>query len=389
MKASYIDFEINLFSLNQLPHFYTQIFDDLTDSVLFENKNEKALPVKLDNNILVVKDIPTFFDLTIRKENKITFKKIRQYPGYLMNFESFLSAEHYLKSRFGSSSRYKLRREKKRLEYCFDIKYHMYFGEITKEEYDYLMDYLYRFLRARSREKGIMNNINLESKDFYKEKILPMILQRKASLYVIFNGNTPIDICINFHVNDIIYQYIRTYDIAYSKFKTGYTNLMKQIEWLIANEKKVIIFSSGNPEWKEKWCNSKYDYYYHYWYKKNSFQSKALVSLELAKRRLRQFMVDKKLIDLYHSLVRRKHSSTEAKTFEPGPILSNSEHCFDEEKKVFALNEESHYEIKRKLNDFLYSAHEKEKDVTIYEYIETKNTFLFKGKEKSMNLSLL
>ncbi|MGS0527559.1 GNAT family N-acetyltransferase [Zobellia nedashkovskayae] len=216
------NFFFDAYTKKQLPTYYRQLQNKYTDDIVFNNANNEEF--QLPETAFVVKDVPEYFKVTTKELPKnIERQTLIQYPGFLINFKNVSSLSDYLNERFGKSSRYKLRREQKKLEQCFDIRYEMYFGTIDKNEYDFIMDEFYRLLELRSLEKGIKDNVNLTTQHFYRANVYQMILDKKASFYIIYNGKMPIDICLNFHMKDVIFQYIRTYDIDYSKFNTGYT----------------------------------------------------------------------------------------------------------------------------------------------------------------------
>ena len=337
----------------------------------------------MKDNVLVVEDVPGYFEVEEAKlPVEIDRWRIKQYPGFLINFKGVRNLSSYLNSRFGRSSRYKLRREQKKLEKCFDISYRMYYGDITKEEYAFLFDELYKLLEIRSHEKGIKNNVNLLQRDFYEKIVYSMILEKKASLYVIYNGKMPIDICLNFHLNNVIFQYIRTYDIAYSKFNTGYTDLMKHIEWCIANDIKLISFSKGDFYWKRRWCNTVYDYEYHIFFRTNSLGARIKAGIFWGKRKLRQFLREKKVIEWYHAK-REKFIRPESETSRFK--ISKIDLSTDLGKMVkIDYNEAGFRFLRRPVFDFLYEVELKENEIQTFQIENQPSTFLIEGREESV-----
>ncbi|MBM1106750.1 GNAT family N-acetyltransferase [Aurantibacter crassamenti] len=336
----------------------------------------------------MVEDVPGYFKIEEAELPKnVSQWRIKQYPGFLINFEGVNSLNEYLAVRFGRSSRYKLRREQKKLEQCFDITYKMYFGEISRSEYDFIFDEFYKLLAIRSLEKGIKNNVNISQRDHYQEIVYPMILNKKASFYIIYNGKMPIDICLNFHLNNVIFQYIRTYDIAYSKFNTGYTDLMKQIEWCIANEVKLISFSKGDFYWKRRWCNTVYDYDFHIFFKSTSIVAAIKASIFWCKRGARQFLREKKVIEWYHAK-RDKYSKSESHNsqFEITKITSIADL---EKLEKIDYNLDSLSALKRTIFEFLYDTEENEADIVTYQEIENNNNFIVAGKKNTILIKKL
>ena len=103
---------------------------------------------------------------------------------FLVNIAEHETIEAFKKSKFGKNSLYKINKNQKRLEACFDISYEMYYGKIEKKVYDFVLKTFNDSLAKRFNNKKIYNN-NLERKewDFYKDLLYDMIIAKKASIY--------------------------------------------------------------------------------------------------------------------------------------------------------------------------------------------------------------
>jgi hypothetical protein len=286
--------------------------------------------------------------------------------------------------RFGNSSRYKLRRSIKKLETSFNISYKMYHGDISKQEYDFIFEEFFKLLYIRSIEKGISNNFQIKRKNFYYKLVYPLILKRKASFFVIFNGKNPIDVCLNFHNKNFVYQLIRTYDINYSKFNTGYIDLIKQIEWCVDNKISFINFSYGDYYWKRRWCNTVYKYDYNIFYNSKSIKSMTKAILYITEFKIRHVLREKGLIDKYHRLkskIKNKFNSTKKIEIEIWNIDFNKEISIETEIDLY----ENNYDfLRRSIYEFLYDFNEKEKDLRVYKLINISNDYLVVGKENKI-----
>ena len=381
------NFFFDAYTKEQLPTYYRQLQNRYTNDIIFNNTKDEEF--QLPESAFVVKDVPDYFKVTTNElPNSIACQTINQYPGFLINFENVPSLSDYLNERFGKSSRYKLRREQKKLEQCFNIRYEMYFGAIDKPEYDFIMDEFYRLLELRSLEKGIKDNINLATQDFYRANVYQMILDKKASFYIIYNGKMPIDICLNFHMKDVIFQYIRTYDIDYSKFNTGYTDLMKQIEWCIANQIKLITFSKGDFYWKRRWCNTVYDYHYHIFFKKSSLSGRLRAKSYYIAKALKQYVREKGMIEKYHEF-RSKSKRSKKVNVDSSAIKHKSIPYETEIKNIEAVdykNEKFDF-LRRTIYDFLYESDEKQSEITVYSILDQPKSYLVIGKKSKAVLS--
>nr|WP_298998264.1 GNAT family N-acetyltransferase [uncultured Allomuricauda sp.] len=253
-----------------------EVFINQSIPSLFKERNtleRKMTDLDFEKNCILYTRVPDYLSFCKNEEiSNLGMRKAIENQGYRMNLKDCDSVDHYLSSRFGRSSRYKLRREKKRLEQCFNPSYKMWQEKIERSHYDFIYDELFRLLEVRSEEKNIEDNYYFDYKEKYRDVIFQLLHQKKASVHVIYVGENPIDICINFIKGKTVYQFIRTYDIAFSKFKTGYINLIKHLEWAIDQGFESIVFGPGNVEWKEKWCNETYNYNKIVFYNSNSLR---------------------------------------------------------------------------------------------------------------------
>lgn len=260
--------------------------------------------VDLKNKVLLIYDIPSFFDLNLPTlDEAFKLNTVKQYPGFLINLNKYKDLADYLSLSFSKSSRYKLNKYKKRLEDSFDISYKMYFGEISKVEYDTVFEHFKNLLEKRFADKGITNNnLNPKEWDFYHEVAFPMILEKKASLFVIYEGDTPIGVTLNYFSESVLFDAITVFDIDYEKFHLGSVTIMKLIEWSLENNIKIFDFSKGYFDYKKRWANEEYDFEYHLYYDSKSIQAKLIAWIILKFFSLKQLLREKKLNDKLHKL---------------------------------------------------------------------------------------
>lgn len=388
MENKPIDFLESIYILNNLPHFYKEANCDYTNNFHFKNPENVGFE-SIANTIAIVKDIPSYLDVTEHVLPKnIKQVKVPYYSGYAINFKGVDSTESYLKSRFGNSSRYKLRRSIKKLESAFDISYKMYYGDISQRDYDIVMEAFFELLQIRSIEKGIIGNRNVKRKDFYYNSIKPLILEKRASLFVIYNGKAPIDICLNLHHDTVIFQLIRTYDINYSKYNTGYIDLIKQIDWCLTNNIRFITFGYGGYFWKKRWCNHTYPYRFDIFYNKKSPKSIAKSLVQLTNLKLRHFLRERGYIDKFHNAKNSiKERLKPTKTLE----ISLEDIAYDTKldlgEKLDIYGENCGF-LRRYVFDYLFNANEKEKDIELYAVKDKANTYLIKGVKNKAIISV-
>ncbi len=94
---------------------------------------------ELKNETLLIYDVSSYFNVdTTKLGGQIAVLKSKQYPGFLIETYKFKSLSEYLSFNFNKNSRNKNKKYKRRLETSFNISYKMFFGEIAKEEYDFI-----------------------------------------------------------------------------------------------------------------------------------------------------------------------------------------------------------------------------------------------------------
>ena len=284
----------DLFLENKISTFYTpDILNNLT-SKAFEIENfDDSNRLK---RIYIVKDIPDYLDVSLQKlDPTITTKKVLQYKGYLVNLSSYKDVTTFINENLNKRNRKNLISKWNRLYKNHEISFKFFFGAINKDEYLNIFKTFYRLLKTRFNEKKIYNRY-LSNWDDLQESTYQKILDKKASLHVIFDKNHPIGITLNFHKGDIVFSHIQTYDVNYSKYSMGDISMINHLEWLITNKMTVFDLSIGKTYYKEKWCNHEYHFIYHIFYNKTSILSRIKVYIIVQELKLIQFLRNKNII---------------------------------------------------------------------------------------------
>ncbi len=253
------------------------------------------------DKVFLIYDVPTYFEIANNSFGKLKLHRIKQYPGYLIKLHEYTSFSEYMNHAFNRKSRYKLRSYKNQLLASFDIHDNVYFGEISKSEYDSIFEQFRTLLEKRYTEKQVSNN-NLEIKEwsFYKDVVYPMILAKKAALYVVNDSEKPIGIMLNYIAEDTLIVAITVFDIDYSKYNVGTVNIMGLIEWSIKQNIKAIDFSKGHYDYKKRWGSEEYAFEYHILYDSSSFYATCIAISMKYFFKLKQYLRDKNLNELLH-----------------------------------------------------------------------------------------
>ena len=280
---------------NNIVPFYDNI---LTNKLTGQKTNisyDLTIP-KNKINSYTVADVPDFIDVVLLDEiEHIKVKKIPQYKGYLIDLTKFNSAEDLFVQTLSRNPRKNFRAKKRKLESGHDISYSFHYGEIDKDYYDYLFEICYKLMEERFHEKKIYNR-NLIKWKYYHDLFYPLILDRKASIFVISDQKKPITITLNFHVTDIVFSHIQIYDVEYSKYSMGDIAIFKNIEWCYRNDFNIWDFSKGATVNKLRWSNHIYQFEYHLFYNSKSLNSTIKARIISIKLAIKQLLRDRNII---------------------------------------------------------------------------------------------
>lgn len=364
---------------------------NLTKGVSYRLINKKTTDHK--KKVFLIYDVPEFFNLdtSIIPEN-LKLHKIKQYPGFLIDLEAHRDLNGYMTSTFGKSSRYKLNKYKKRLEFSFDITYKMFYGEIAKTEYDWLFEQFKQLLQKRFSEKQTTNN-NLDPGewDFYYDVAYPMILEKKASLFVIYDGLTPIGITLNYFSDNVLFDAITVFDVDYAKFHVGSVTIMKLIEWSIEQKFKILDFSKGYFDYKKRWANKEYDFEYHIYYDATSIFSIGMAAAITNFFKLKQELRKRKLNEKLHQFTfLLKNKSNHNKTNVGHEFFEIEQNQSRDDMMEVDLGIPENHFLKTVVFDFLYLYNESYSDLSVFKKTDLENTlFLFHGKTANVKVQLL
>ena len=306
----------------------------------------------------------------------------------MANITTYSSLEEYLKKQFRSKSRSKLRRIKNRLETCFSISYKVYHGNISSKEYNFLFNSLQEMIKRRFSQRGD-KHLALKNWETFKNNAYFHILEKKASLFVIYDKDIPIDICLNYHHEGTMSNLIRSYNIDYSKFNLGYIDIIKQLEWCFNNNYKEFDLSRGFMRYKREWCNIIYPFSCHVLYPKKNllkraqalFISKSITFKEFLKRKKVNVLIYK----LKSSLKRKNPEVPEEKT----PIEIIAIVTIPPDLNLIKIdNTEVSFSFLKKITyDFQFINSYNSSHITTYKS-STENTFIIKGKNKQIMINI-
>lgn len=363
---------------------YWNIYNVSNDQDFF---NDKKIEAELHKNI-VVDNIPTY--LEARPKDSYDLFRIQHQDGFLADLRKYPSLQKYMEVQFGAKSRSKMRGYLRRLETCFDIRYKMYYGEITEKEFGFLFRKLKEMIGRRFSQRGDMHQ-SLKHWEYLKNNTLDMILKKSASLFVIFDNNKPIDICLNYHHQNVFRNYIRSYDIDYSKFRLGYIDIWKQLDWCFENNHTIFDLSLGDLAYKRTWCNTVYKFEHHVIYKKQNIGEKIKALTVLRLLQLRWFLGRTNLLKPYYgikSLLKgsaKEEKKTDQETIFDLKDISNIELDRTSLSEV-DIDDDEYAFIRKHAYNFQYLNFENSKNINVYRMNDIDGNYVISGLKKTQKL---
>lgn len=372
---------------NTLP-LYINYGKTHTKGISYELENSQI--AEIEGKVLLIYDVPSYFELAELPKTRIKRYTSKQYPGFLINLAPYKELNEFMTDTFNKSSRYKLTKYKRKLETCFDIKYKMFHGHMTKSEYNSIFCKFNQLLTKRFDDKRITNNnLNKAEWDFYFEVAYPMILEKRAGLFVIYNADQPIGVTLCYFSGEILFDAITVFDIDYAKFHLGSTTLLKLVEWGIENKLDVFDFSKGYFDYKKRWASKQYDFEYHILYDSHSIKSKTLALGIKTFYDFKQFLRDKHVNEKLHKFTFILRKSKAPKRPKATYTFSEVDSVLQKEELV-EINWEvaSNGHLKAPVFDFLYLNNESLKNLKVYKPINGIGQFLFQGEDKGITVRM-
>ena len=383
------NFNIKFFETRFIYPFYSNVYNK-SNQQNFLNPNQKNCPGP-ESTIHIVHNINPYFDLKLNRNTPLSVFKLSKNKGFMAVLRNYEDVDEYMKIKMSPKSRTKIRGYARRLETCFNIRYQMYYDEITWENYEYLFKKLHSFIINRFKERGD-NHQSLDHWDFLEKNTYEMILEKKASLFVIYNGDVPIDICLNNHHQNILDNAIRSYDISYSKFRLGYIDILKQLEWCFENGVTIFDLSYGDFEYKRKWCNEVYSFETQILYNNSRLVYKAIAFGIMQFYRLKEYLIKKNIHLFYHKLrkllkrEKRVDSMRSEVTFQ---IIEMKIRPDLETISEIDYHMDEYAFLKRHIYDFQYLNFEHTKNIKVYKFRDQPDTFIISGKNQKLKIAII
>ncbi|MGB5236597.1 MAG: GNAT family N-acetyltransferase, partial [Flavobacteriaceae bacterium] len=103
-------------------------------------------------------------------------------------------------------------------------------------------------------------NYELPLMNFYRKVFYQLLLDKKASLYVIYDRGRAISISMNLILGNTLMLFNSSYDKHYAPFGLGHINMIKNIDWAFEQGFETIDLGRGDYTHKRRWVNKTYTY---------------------------------------------------------------------------------------------------------------------------------
>lgn len=383
-------FSFDFFLKKQIYSFYEFLHNNTNNKLVIND--DFNLENGMGDTIHEIKFIPSYFKLEpnpLGSQYKLI--KFHRIDNFRINLDGFKNVEDYLKSQMGPQSRSQLRRRINRLETCFNITYVFHYGEISKQKYDFLFNELELLIERRFNQRGDIYTLK-HKWDFIKEQTYQLILEKKASLFVVYDENKPIDICLSFHFQNIMLHLIRSYDIDYSKYWLGQIDIYKQIDFCFLNNFKVFDFMWGEPLYKTRWSNEIRSYEHHFIYNNNHLLKTPFVKLMIGLYQINDVLIQKRF---YKSIIKVKTNfiknlKTKLEKKKPVNTFENiTKMPLIDDITAININNESYKFLRKTVYDFQYLNFENTININVFKMNNHINSYIIQGTKSQIKVLVI
>lgn len=392
-KHTLVDFLHIFLEQRKMTPYYNGAYNKLLDAVYEDDRQE---PSDLEpDKVFLVYDIPDYLQMQSMAMEGLKHFKINTFKGSLMLLKQYSDLEDLLHKKFSAKRRSQFRGYYRKLNHCFAIDTKFYYGDIGREEYDRVFDIFYEMLNSRFLEKETENE-DLPHWDKYREIIFPLINEKKACLSVIYDEDRPISISLNLVYQSMVFGYMKSYDIDYSKFGLGFIDLINLLEWCYAKGIESFDFLKGEYDYKGRWTDHEYNFQKHVLYRSRRFFPKLYGSfLAFRINAFYKIMGTLKKMGLhlaYNSLKKVRY-----RVFNTKQMGANVNFSVEKLQKMPSghelaevdLNNNQFSHLKRPFYSCLYSSGERKSDTKLFSISDEPERYVFQGKESMLKLSLL
>ncbi|MFI1743916.1 GNAT family N-acetyltransferase [Thalassobellus sediminis] len=378
--------DFNLFHKKTLQEFYIGVYNKFNNDSFFSSEEFETIKSNDKKRLSRVNYVPKYLNLVINEKSE--FKKIElntAEKGFIVNLKKYSDVKNYMLSQFGAKSRSKINSNLKRLELCFNISYKFYYGSISKKEYDFLFKNLYSLIKKRFLEINKEHQAIKKWKQ-YVDSIYHMVLNKSASIFVIYDDEKPIDICISYHFDNVVFNEIRSFDIDYSKFRLGYVDIYKQLEWCFEQGFDIFDLGMGELRYKKEWCNVVYPFEHHVVFNKKKIINYLLIVITKI-----YVSISKKIFEFKKKYITKENIKNKFNIKNRYIVDDIYLEKFNSEKNTYLeldIEAENNKHLRKCFYEFLYLNKNLKASTKIFKNI-SNNKYIIKGNKKIKEIELV
>ncbi|TXE11668.1 GNAT family N-acetyltransferase [Seonamhaeicola algicola] len=343
-----------------------------------------------NKQVHVVYDVPEHAPIPETAPTKhIGLKKIKQYPGYVVEVANYASIQQYMHTRMRSKSRWKLKRAQKRLETCFNIRYEALKGHaITESTFIQLFESYYSLLEKRTLQQQRFNHWLLpHKKAFLKELLWTLLKDHKAIVFVIYKQHTPISVTFNYLSNTRMILGAPVFDTDFEKFNLGYIGFLKQLAWCIDNHIETFDFSKGHYNYKKRLADAPYLFYHHIIYNKTAITSRLLAGIIATTYRCKQWLREQHIDQVFNKwMFTLKHKKTPQPQLHVTPLeaLPNPNTLLP-----IDYNDTAYAFLKPTIYNTLFAGCTPETALTVFKTKHSKKSFILQAQTTYLHIQVV
>src|SRR5690606_17693723 len=299
--------------------------------------------------------------------------------GHSIDLNEVSSVDQYMESQFKSKPRSIIKRYIKRLELCFPISYKYHYGEMDYKDYEKIFDALHKMISDRFVQRK-ESHMEVWRWDELKKDTYGLICSKQASFFVIYDVDLPIEISLNYHLNDVLFSSISSFDIDYAKFGLGHVEIHKQLEWCLEHGYTRFEMGVGGMDYKRRWSNRIYRFTHWILVPNRPLWSKWAALMEHGRVLAKEYLKGKKLNEIRDTVSSKLSFFGKSKPLEPiGELSIEFPSATFEPSQWLELKEIDsidHKGLKKELNDFLYAHSTARESVKVFRSKDANEKYL-------------
>ena len=371
-------------------HHKTPILDEVCERITYRDGQGKLWvantePATPNNKVAYsLEKFPSYLQPVFREKKAYRTLEFPSVKGFAIDMASFSNLEDYMRAQFDKKVRGHQTRAMRRLEHSYDLREARYYGNIDKDECDSLLNQLKSMIVHRFKQRQQQSD-TLKVWDTIEKTTYNHILDKKASLLVLYHGNQPLSISISYHYDQLFFYYITSYDTNFAKFSIGNIMIMKQLDWCFKNGYQYFDMGWGDLDYKRRWCNLVYQYHRYILIPRNSITILFKALTQGYRTTIMAYLLNRGYNKKYHRFKARLQGKKQAEVpFFKGKAGSlrkiNSTDAAEGTKVDPAMFPVLSYHI----NNFLYASQEKFEDIKLYQLASSKFIIRAKYHEQSI-----